>query len=187
MAEETESEESEERVEEAQAEEPEAEPAPGEVPAPEGPAVNLRATMIAVLASLVTALLTYGGTSALLTMAETSRAEAARAEFDARIATADARVADLQAQLERLHQQQAVYVAHTSVVRAMQELDRSNFGSASELVKHAGEALSAADPQATHDVQQIIRETRIEVGEDRISQLDHLRGIAKRLQEAMGS
>ncbi|MEM6925405.1 MAG: hypothetical protein AAF602_00650 [Myxococcota bacterium] len=153
--------------------------------APPSSRPDLRTIGIAVLASAATAVVTYGATSWSMAAGERSRAEAAQTAFDTRITSAEQQTAEVRGQLEALHQQQAVYVAHTSIVRAMQELDKSNFGSAAELLKHAGEALGAAHPAKVGKIRQTVLETPIEVGEDRIAQLNRLREIAKQLQAAM--
>ncbi len=188
MAEETD----EDKDAEAEAQPPPPPPAPEPVPTAEPPpeasnGANLRVIGIAVAASLATAFVTYGATSLSMSSGERSRADAARADFQTELAAAEQRTAEVRAQLEALHQKQALYVAHTSVVRAMQELDKTNYGSAAELLKHAGEALGAADPAVAGEVRQTLLETQIEVGEDRIGQLNRLREIAKQLQVAMGA
>lgn len=184
MAEENDADQVEETPASPPSEAPSPEPTPSE---PVTSGSNLRVIGIAVAASLATAIVTYGATSLVTSAGERRRMEAAQVTFDEQLGAANQRTADVQGQLETLHQKQALYVAHTSVVRAMQELDKNNYGSASELMKHAGDALGAADPAVAGPIRQAIVETQIEVGADRIAQLNQLREIAKGLQEALGS
>lgn len=160
---------------------------PTEAPPPSPPpsGSNLRTVGIAVLASLLTGLVAAGGTGLTLSMGERSRTEAAEAECLAQVTAAKTETAEVRRELEALHQRQALYVAHTSIVRAMQELDQSNYGSAGQLVKHAGEALEAADPATTGTIKKAVQTTNIDVSEDRIAQLNRLRLLAKQLQAAM--
>ena len=160
---------------------------PGSVPEDRsrGAGDMLRLVGVGSAAALVTGLLTWGGTSIALSSAEQSRAETAQAEFDARLAQAEQRTAQVQAELAQLHRRQALFASHASVVRAMQELDRNNFGSAAQLLDHASGSLDAADPAKAAEIQQAIASTQIEVGEDRIAQLNQLSELAKQLQAAM--
>ncbi|MEN0064282.1 MAG: hypothetical protein AAGA48_19185 [Myxococcota bacterium] len=185
-------EEPDEKVEEAPAPDPVDE---GEAPEPaepsEPPQANAVAwspvafVAVAFMAALVTGALTYATTSAYDAAQERARPAAAQTQFEAQLAEAKQRTATVQAELEQLHRKQAIYAAHTSVVRAMQELDKSNFGSADELMRHAREALGAANPHAVAEVQKTLTATTIEVSQDRIGQLNDLRKIAKQLQAAM--
>lgn len=163
--------------------EPTPEPAPPPPPATSGG--TFRLVGVALVTGLVTGLLTLGASALYFSLGERSRAEATQAEHTAALADARAQTARVQAELEALHQRQALYVAHTSVVRSMQELDKSNFGSAEELLVHAGKALDAADPVVAGEIKATIEQTSIEVGADRLAQLAELRRLAKELQTAM--